>query len=102
MTHESAGVSSFHPKMLTHEFSSPTEDLPSVCVERASLRADIEEMKVLLQRMKNDVKTSLSNLSSVLQNTYEDIFEADKFKIKEILANEWKKMKTHFWLCIPV
>lgn len=35
-------------------------------------------------------------MSTEMQETYEDMFEADKLKIQEYLVAGWKKMETHF------
>lgn len=41
-----------HEKKLTEMFSSLTEELSSVRVKQAILRADLDAMKTLVQRMK--------------------------------------------------
>lgn len=46
--------------------------------------------------MKDDVGKSLSNSSTGVKETYEDMVDSIKLKLQEDLVDEWGKMKTHF------
>lgn len=53
-------------------------------------------MTALDQRLKDDVRKSLSNESTKAKKTCEDIVDAVRIKIHLDLVDGWKKMETHF------
>lgn len=73
-----------------------TEELSSVRVERANLRADLDEMTTIVQRMKENVRKPLSTVSREVQKTYDDMVDAVSRKIQEDLVDRCKSMETHF------
>lgn len=59
-----------------------TEELFLFRVERDNLKADLDDMTALPQRMKNNVRRSLSNVPTDSQKFYEDMVKAFKLKIQ--------------------
>lgn len=93
---ETITLSNSFEKALTERFSSLTEDLSSVRVERLNLRADSDEMTALVQQMEKNVGKSLSNVSTEVQKTYKEMVDAVKQIMQENLVHGWKNTKTHF------
>lgn len=56
-------------------------------VERTNLFADLDEMTTLVQWIKDEVGTSLSNGSTEVQKTYGDRVRAVKRKIQKPIAD---------------
>lgn len=63
-TQETAAVSKAQQKPSTETISSLTDELSSIRVDRANLMAAMDEITALVQRMKDDVERSLSNVST--------------------------------------
>lgn len=62
--------------------SSLTEEMPALRVEHSNLPADLDEMNVLMQRMKCDVGKSLSSVTPMVQITYDNMVSVDKQNIQ--------------------
>lgn len=93
---ETIAVSAFCKSALAKKVSSMTDELSPVCVDRTDLRADQDEMTTLVRRMNEDVKKSLSTVSTEAQKTYEDVVVAFKRKHQEGLEDGWNMMRTYF------
>lgn len=76
--------------------SSLTGKVSSICVWHANHFADLDEITAVVKRMKEDIETLLSNVSTEVQMTYSDLVEALKQRTQEDLVNGWKKIKMHF------
>lgn len=70
--------------------------LSSIRVKRANLSADLNEMTVLMERMKAEIGKSLSNMFMKVQKTYENVVGDNKLNIQADLVDRWKKMEIHF------
>lgn len=79
---ENVSVSHSHQKTSTDEDSSLTEELLSVCVKRANLRADLDDITAPMGRTKNAVGRSLCNVSTEVQKAYVDTIWAPKLNIQ--------------------
>lgn len=84
--------------MLKDKDPSLTEKLLSVRVKRVCIRANLNRMTALVQRMKDGVENKLSNVYAEVQKTFEDIVKAVKLKILAVLVNGRNKMETRFQL----
>lgn len=60
------------------------EELSSIREDCNNLRADLNEMTLLVTQMKENVEKSLSTLSTEVQNTYDYMIAAGKRKFKRI------------------
>lgn len=81
---------------LTDRIASLIEELSSIRVDRANLKADLDERAGLVQRLKDDVGKSLSNESTEAQKTYEDMVGTAKLKIQWDLVGKWTNLEAHF------
>lgn len=93
---KTVAASDVREKALSDKVTSLTEELLSVRVEHANLRADLGEMTDQNQHMKEDVEKSLSTVSFEVQKTYCDMADAGKRTIQEDHTERWKKMETRF------
>lgn len=58
-------------------------ELSAVRVELSNLHSSLDEMTVLVQRVKNDVRSLLSTVFKVVQTTYEDVIGAVKRNVQK-------------------
>lgn len=82
-----ATVSYSQRKIFTNKVSSLTEEMLSARVERANLKLDLDEMTVLVQRMKGDAGKSMCDLSAEAQKTFEDMVWAIMLKFQADLVD---------------
>lgn len=94
MTPEIIDLYEFCDKTLKENVLSLTERLSSVCLERARLRADIDEMTVMVQQMKEGFGKFLPAVSMEVQKIYDDMAKSVEGKIQEDLVDGWKTMET--------
>lgn len=78
-------------KTLTDEYFSRMEELSSVPLELANLRADLDEMTALVQRINKYLRTLLSKASSESRKTYDDMVEAVQWIMQRELVDDWKR-----------
>lgn len=65
---------------MNKKVSSLTEGSSSVSMERANLRADLDEMMALVQRMKENIRKGMFAVFTKVQMKYDDM--ADVFNRK--------------------
>lgn len=83
-------VSDSQQKTLIDKFMSLTEELSSIHAECANLMVDLDELTALVQLMEDDVRTSLSHVSTEVQKNCKDVFEAVKLNLQAGLVDWWK------------
>lgn len=86
-------VSDVQQRMLTDKASSATKALSSGRVEHTNVRSDIDQTAVLVLGMKVDVGKSLLIVFTEAEMQYENMVEAVYMKLKESLAERWRKWK---------
>lgn len=88
---KTVAVSDSQQELLADKVSSMTEELSSMRLGRANIKAVLDEIKSLVQRMKDNIKASLLNGSTALRKMYKDTVEAVKLEIQVDLVDWWKR-----------
>lgn len=95
-TQEAVAQAESQQKTFADKVASLIKKLCPMLVERANLQEDLDKMPAQVQRKKDGVGKSLSNVSTEVWETFENMVQGVKLIIQADFVAGRKKMETKF------